>query len=186
MCRRSRKHFVVHFADPRAVDQHPARRSSCRRCVRPRRRSAVTSPFSAGDHLDRRRQPAGRRTSRRARAGRAGGTRRGSARDTSAAPATARASVPLRSRGPTRARACCASVTTVDAAAGKVVHHPADRLFVAGDGARGNARPIALLQLDVPVIVDGDARQRRVGLALRAGDEADDVLRREGSARRCP
>ena len=33
-------------------------------------------------------------------------------------------------------------------------------------------------ELDVPVVVDGDPRQRRLRLALRPGADADDVLRR--------
>ena len=40
-------------------------------------------------------------------------------------------------------------------------------------------------ELDVTVVVDRDPRQRRLRLSLRAGADADDVLRRESCARRC-
>jgi hypothetical protein len=50
-----------------------------------------------------------------------------------------------------------------------VVHHAADGALVAGNRrAPREDDGVVLGQLDVPVIVDGDARQRRHRLALRA------------------
>ena len=42
----------------------------------------------------------------------------------------------------------------IHAAAGNVVHHAADRLLVAGDGARRDHHAVALDQLDMAMIVD--------------------------------
>ena len=62
---------------------------------------------------------------------------------------------------------------------GDVVHHPADCLFVARNLPRREHHHVVVLNLDVPVIVDGDPRQRGLRLSLRAGADDDDVLRRE-------
>ena len=68
---------------------------------------------------------------------------------------------------------------------GDVVHHPADRLLVAGDLPGREHDDVVRVQLDVPVVVDRDARQRRLRLPLRPRAQADDVL--TGSLRRrCP
>ena len=64
------------------------------------------------------------------------------------------------------------------AAPGDVVHHPADGLLVAGNDPGREHDHVVLVELHVPVVVDGDAGQRGQRLALRAGAEADDVLRR--------
>ena len=71
-----------------------------------------------------------------------------------------------------------AFVDHVGAAAGEVVDDPADRLLVAGNRSRRQHDGVVRPDLDVAVIVDRDARQRRHRLALRAGREAEDVLRR--------
>ena len=66
----------------------------------------------------------------------------------------------------------------VGAPAGDVVHHPADGLLVAGDDPGREDDDVVRVELDVPVVVDGDAGQGGQRLALRAGAEAEDVLRR--------
>ncbi len=72
-------------------------------------------------------------------------------------------------------------VDHVGAAPREVVHHAADRLLVAGNRARREHDRVVGADLDVAVIVDRDARQRRHRLALRAGRQAQDVLRRVGA-----
>ncbi len=63
----------------------------------------------------------------------------------------------------------------LDLALGQVVDHPANRPLVAGNGAGREHHGVVGPERHVPVLVDGDARQRRLRLALRSGDQADDV-----------
>ena len=74
-----------------------------------------------------------------------------------------------------------ALVDHVGAAPREVVDHAADRLLVAGNRARREHDRVVGADLDVAVIVDRDARQRRHRLALRAGRQAQHVLRRVGA-----
>ncbi len=60
-----------------------------------------------------------------------------------------------------------------------MVHHPADGLLVARNFTRREHHDVLRLQPDVPVVVDGDPRERRLRLPLGAGAQAHDVLRRE-------
>ena len=68
-----------------------------------------------------------------------------------------------------------ALVDHVGAAQGQVVHHPADRPFVAGDGARREHDHVVIVHLHEPVVVDGDARQGGRRFALRPGRDAHHV-----------
>ena len=65
----------------------------------------------------------------------------------------------------------------VGAAAGDVAHRAGDRLLVAGNRARREHHGVVGTELDEAVIVDGDARERRLRFALRAGRDAEHVLR---------
>ena len=71
-----------------------------------------------------------------------------------------------------------AFVDHLGAAAGHVVHHPADRLLVAGNLPGREHHDVVTLELDVTVVVDGDAGKCRLRLALRPGADAHHVLRR--------
>ena len=66
----------------------------------------------------------------------------------------------------------------LDAEPGQRVLQPADRLFVAGDDARGKDHDIARLELDSRMVVAGDAGQRRARLALAAGADHQDLVAR--------
>ena len=70
-------------------------------------------------------------------------------------------------------------VNHVRLAAEQVVDHAVDGLLVAGNDARGEHDRVAFLDFGVLVIVDGGARERRHGLALRAADHHADFFRRE-------
>ena len=63
-------------------------------------------------------------------------------------------------------------------APGDVAHRPRDCLLVARDRPRREHYRIVGTDLDVAMVVDGDAGQRRPRLALRPGSEAEHVLRR--------
>ena len=56
----------------------------------------------------------------------------------------------------------------------------ADRALVAGDGARGEDDEVALVELDVGMLVLGDARQRRARLALAAGAQQHHLVAAPG------
>ncbi len=66
----------------------------------------------------------------------------------------------------------------VRAAPGHVAHGARDRLLVAGNRPRREHDRVVGTQAHEAVVVDGDARQRRLRLALRAGRDAQHVLRR--------
>ena len=57
----------------------------------------------------------------------------------------------------------------LDALVDQAVDDGADRLLVAGNGARRKNHAVALVQGHLRMIVIGDARQRRARLALTAG-----------------
>ena len=76
-----------------------------------------------------------------------------------------------------------ALVDDVGPALRDVVHHPADRLLVAGNLPRREHHDVVLVELRVPVVVDRDPRQRRLRLALRPG--ADDRRRPATGSRAC-
>src|SRR5215469_12437550 len=61
----------------------------------------------------------------------------------------------------------------------QVIDHPVNRFFVARDDAAGKDDRVSLLDLGVLVIVDGGARERRHGLALRAADQHANLFRGE-------
>ena len=131
----------------------------------------MTSPFSASSTFVDRRDPLWRS----ARAGRAGGTPRVSARSsrglTSESMSFSSSSLPC----PDTWTCLIALVDRPRRPARDVVHHPADRLLVAGNLPRRKHHHVVLVELRVPVVVDGDPRERRLRLSLRSG--ADDRRR---------
>ncbi len=64
---------------------------------------------------------------------------------------------------------------------GDVVHHPANRLLVAWNFTRGEDDDVFALQSDVPVVVDRDPGEGRLGLALGPRANTDKVLGRKAS-----
>src|SRR5205823_2345997 len=62
-----------------------------------------------------------------------------------------------------------------------VIHHPADGFLVAWNLARREHDDISWRQLDVPVVVDGNPRQRRLRFTLRAGADTHDILGRKAA-----
>ena len=67
----------------------------------------------------------------------------------------------------------------LDALLDQPVEHAADRLLVAGDHAGGIDQAVAARELDVGMLVLGDAGERRARLALAAGAERHHFLRRQ-------
>ena len=67
----------------------------------------------------------------------------------------------------------------LDALRDQAVDDGADRLLVAGNGARGKDHAVALVQRDLRMIVIGDARQRRARLALAAGAQRQHLVGRK-------
>src|SRR4051794_3788098 len=67
----------------------------------------------------------------------------------------------------------------LDALRDQAVDDAADRLLVAGNGARGEDDAVALVQRDLRMVVIGDARQRRARLALAARAQRQYLVRRE-------
>ena len=65
----------------------------------------------------------------------------------------------------------------VGAAPRDVAHRPGNRLLVARNRPRREHDDVVGRELDEAVVVDGNARQRRLRLALRAGGDAQHVLR---------
>jgi hypothetical protein len=61
----------------------------------------------------------------------------------------------------------------------QAVDDSADRLLVAGNGARGKNHAVALVQGDLRMVVIGDARQRRARLALAARAQRQHLVRRK-------
>src|ERR1700761_5684830 len=51
-----------------------------------------------------------------------------------------------------------------------------DRLLIAGDGASGKNHAIAGRECNLGMLILGDARKRRAGLALAAGAKRDDFV----------
>ena len=67
----------------------------------------------------------------------------------------------------------------LDALPDQAVDDAADRLLVAGNGARGKDHAVALVQRDLRMVVIGDARQRRARLALAAGAQRQHLVGRQ-------
>ena len=175
------EHLVADFAGAGAVDQHAAGRHLAPPPGRPRRRnggrrrSPRSGPWSAADD-----------PGRPSRACRAScryspciGTKyRGLTSDSMSFSSS---SLPW----PDTCTCLLPSVDDVGAAAGDVVHHPADRFFVAGDGPRREHDDVAGASLTwrwSSMAIRGRAAMR---LALRARAQADDVLRRRSLRHRC-
>ena len=66
-----------------------------------------------------------------------------------------------------------------DALVDQPIDDAADRLLVAGNGARGIDHPVACRKRDLGMLVLGDARERRARLALAAGAKRHDLVRRQ-------
>ena len=67
----------------------------------------------------------------------------------------------------------------LDALRDQAVDDGADRLLVAGDGARGKNHAVALVERHLRMVVIGDARQRRARLALAAGAQRQHLVGRK-------